>query len=191
MLDHLLYLSTKLYYLRNQKKSVVVLEIEKLAQTYEPIFGKIHFAGLPHMRIVIGKKVMNEMFIFIGLAIAATSLLLYLFFRSIRVVIVCNSVVFVSVIWALGSIGLFGFDISLLMALIPPLMIVIGIPNCIFLITKFHQEYQKTGSQLKAIYLVITKIGVATFLTNLTTALGFATFMFTNSEKLIEFGFIA
>ena len=178
-------------YLRNQKKSVVVLEIEKLAQTYEPIFGKIHFAGLPHMRIVIGKKVMNEMFIFIGLAIAATSLLLYLFFRSIRVVIVCNSVVFVSVIWALGSIGLFGFDISLLMALIPPLMIVIGIPNCIFLITKFHQEYQKTGSQLKAIYLVITKIGVATFLTNLTTALGFATFMFTNSEKLIEFGFIA
>jgi predicted RND superfamily exporter protein len=178
-------------FLSDQKKSSVVLDIEAFALSYEKYFGKIHFAGLPHIRVVIGKRVVNEMYIFIGLAIAVTSLLLYMFFRSMRVVLFCNVVVFVAVIWSLGSIGLFNFNLSILMALIPPLMIVIGIPNCIFLLTKFHREVKDHGNKTKALSRVIQKVGNATFLTNLTTALGFSTFIFTNSEKLIEFGTIA
>lgn len=178
-------------YLSDQKKSSVVLDIEEFALNYEQYFGKIRFAGLPHIRVVIGKRVVSEMYIFIGLAIAVTSILLYLFFRSIRVVLFCNLVVFIAVIWSLGSIGLFGFNLSILMALIPPLMIVIGIPNCIFLLTKFHKEVSDHGNKTKALSRVIQKVGNATFLTNLTTALGFSTFIFTNSEKLIEFGTIA
>ncbi len=178
-------------FLSDQKKSTVVIDIEDLALTYETYFGKMHFAGLPHIRVVIGKRVVNEMYIFIGLAILVTSILLFVFFRSFRVVIFCNVVVFVAVIWSLGSIGLFGFNLSILMALIPPLMIVIGIPNCIFLLTKFHREVKSHGNKTKALSRVIQKVGNATFLTNLTTALGFSTFVFTNSEKLIEFGIIA
>jgi uncharacterized protein len=178
-------------FLSNQKKSGVVLDIEKLADTYSPVFGKIHFAGLPHIRVVVGKRVINEMYIFIGLAIFVTSLLLYIFFRSLRVVLICNAVVFTAVIWSMGIIGMLGFNISILMALIPPLMIVIGIPNCIFLMTKYHQEVKKHGNKIKALTIVIQKIGTATFLTNFTTALGFSTFIFTNSEKLTEFGIVA
>jgi uncharacterized protein len=178
-------------FLSNQKKSGVVLDIEKLAETYSPVFGKIHFAGLPHIRVVVGKRVINEMYIFIGLAIFVTSLLLYIFFRSLRVVLICNAVVFTAVIWSMGIIGMLGFNISILMALIPPLMIVIGIPNCIFLMTKYHQEVKKHGNKIKALTIVIQKIGTATFLTNFTTALGFSTFIFTNSEKLTEFGIVA
>jgi predicted RND superfamily exporter protein len=178
-------------YLADQKKANVVLEIEDVARSYEKYFGKIRFAGLPHLRVIIGKRVINEMYIFIGLSILVTSLLLYLFFRSIRVVVICNLVVVVAVIWSMGSIGLMGFNISILMALIPPLMIVIGIPNCIFLITKYHQEFKDHGNKVKALSRVIRKIGTATFLTNFTTALGFSTFIFTNSEKLTEFGVVA
>jgi predicted RND superfamily exporter protein len=175
-------------FLSDQNKADVVLDAEAIALGYEHVFGKMHFAGLPHIRVVMGKRVVNEMFIFIGLAIFVTSLLLYLFFRSFRVVLFCNLVVFTAVIWSLGSIGLMGFKLSILMALIPPLMIVIGIPNCIFLLNKFHQEVKDHGNKMKAISRVIAKVGNATFLTNLTTALGFSTFMFTNSEKLVEFG---
>ena len=178
-------------FLSDQKKSKVVLEIEEFALDYEKYFGKLHFAGLPHIRVVIGKRIVGEMYIFIGLAIAVTSLLIFLFFRSLKVVLFCNIVVFVAVIWSLGLIGLFGFKLSILMALIPPLMIVIGIPNCIFLLTKFHREVKDHGNKTKALSRVIQKVGNATFLTNLTTALGFATFIFTNSEKLVEFGTIA
>lgn len=178
-------------FLSDQKKSKVVLDVEAFALDYEQYFGKLHFAGLPHIRVVIGKRIIGEMYIFIGLAIAVTSLLIFLFFRSLKVVLFCNIVVFIAVIWSLGLIGLFGFKLSILMALIPPLMIVIGIPNCIFLLTKFHREVKDHGNKTKALSRVIQKVGNATFLTNLTTALGFSTFIFTNSEKLAEFGIIA
>ena len=147
--------------LSNPKKSKVVFEIEKLAETYSPYFGKTYFAGLPHIRVVMGKRIVSEMYIFLALSIIASSLLLYLFFRSFRVVIQCNIVVFVSVIWALGSIALFGYKLSIMMALIPPLLIVIGVPNCVFLITRYHQEYVRTNMKTKALYIMIRRIGHA------------------------------
>jgi hypothetical protein len=117
-------------FLGDQKKSKVVLDIEKLARSFEPYFGDMHFAGLPHLRVIIAKRIQSEMYIFIALSLGITSLLLYIFFRSFRVVMICLSVVTIAVIWAMGSMAFMGFRLSILMALIPPLMIVIGVPNC-------------------------------------------------------------
>src|SRR5690554_4562519 len=175
-------------YLSDQNKSDVVLHAEDIALGYEHVFGKMHFAGLPHIRVVMGKRIVNEMYIFIGLAIAVTSLLLYINFRSLRVVVFCNIVIFTAVIWSLGSIAMMGFKISILMALIPPLMIVIGIPDCVYLLMFFHQQVKDHGNTIKALSRMISRVGNATFLTNVTTAVGFSTFIFVNSEKLKEFG---
>lgn len=178
-------------FLTDKNKQNVVIDIENLAQSYEKKFGKTHFAGLPHMRVLIGKRVLNEMYIFIGLSIIVSSLLMYFFFRSVRVTIICNIVVLVTVVWSLGTIGMLGYNLSIIMALIPTLMIVIGIPNCIYLYNKYHQEYQHHNNKAKALHRVIKKTGTAMFLTNVTTALGFITFLFTNSEKFYEFGVIS
>lgn len=178
-------------YISDKVKSKVVLDIEELAESYSNYFGKPYFAGLPHLRIVIGKQIMKEMYIFVGLLFVITALLIYLFFRSLRVVAICLTVVVFAVIWSMGMIGALEFKITVVMALIPPLMIVIGIPNSIFLITKFHQEMNNHGNKIKALTRVIEKIGTATFLTNLTTAFGFLTFVTTNSSKLMEFGVCA
>lgn len=178
-------------FIMDQKKAGLVLDIEEVAESYSSYFGKPKYAGLPHLRVVIGKQIMKEMYIFIALLILVTSLLIYIFFRSLRVVFVCNIVVAIAVIWSMGMIGALNFNITIIMALNPPLMIVIGIPNCIFLITKFHQEYLNHGNKVKALSRVIKKIGTATFLTNFTTALGFLTFITTNSPKLMEFGICA
>lgn len=178
-------------YLTDKVKSKVVLDIEELVASYEKKLGKMHYAGLPHLRVLVATRIQGEMFLFIGSSLLVTSLLLYFFFRSFRVVAICNSVVIVAVIWAMGSVAFVGYKLTILIALIPPLMIVIGIPNCIFLMTKFHQEVKEHGNKVKALSRVIQKIGTATFLTNFTTALGFITFAFTNSEKLMEFGLAA
>ncbi|MDX1349376.1 MAG: efflux RND transporter permease subunit [Putridiphycobacter sp.] len=177
--------------MNDMKKAVVLLDIEATAKTFEPILGEIRVSGMPHIRVSVGEKLKAELGLFIALTIIVTSLLLFIFFRSIKIVVICNVVVFVGVIWSLGTIGFFDFKLSILMVLIPPLMIVISIPNSIFLINKFHQEIKDHGNKVKALTRVIQKIGNATFLTNLTTAMGFATFIFTNSERLFEFGFIA
>ena len=177
--------------MRDKSKWGLIYKIEDLARSYEPRFGQIHIAGLPYLKIIIGTRVHDEMFLFIGLSLFVTSVLLYIFFRSFRVVGIALTVVAIAVIWAMGVIGFLEYRLSPLMALIPPLMIVIGVPNCVFLLTKFHQEVKEHGNKIKALSRVIQKIGTATFLTNFTTALGFGTFMFTNSEKLIEFGIAA
>lgn len=178
-------------YLTDKDSCKLVLDIEQIAKRYESKLGKMHFSGLPYIRVVIAKRIQGEMYLFIGFSILVTSILLYIFFRSFRVVGICLTVVGIAVIWAMGSIGFIGWKLSFLMALIPPLMIVIGIPNCIFLMTKFHQEVKEHGNKTKALSQVIQKIGTATFLTNFTTSIGFLTFAFTNSEKLIEFGLAA
>lgn len=175
--------------LSNPKKSEVVLKIEALANQYEKHFGKVYFAGLPHIRVVVGKRIVAEMYIFLALSIFASSLLLFIFFRSLYVVFLCNTVVFISVIWALGSIAFMGFELSIIMALIPPLLIVIGVPNCVFLITRYHQEYVRLDNKMRALFVMIKRIGSVTFLTNLTTAVGFVTF--TSSDKLAQFGIIS
>ncbi|MBM3916817.1 MAG: hypothetical protein FJ349_04280 [Sphingomonadales bacterium] len=175
--------------LSNPKKSGVVLQIEELANQYEKHFGKVYFAGLPHIRVVVGKRIIAEMYIFLALSVFASSLLLFIFFRSLYVVFLCNTVVFISVIWALGSIAFMGFELSIIMALVPPLLIVIGVPNCVFLITRYHQEYMRLDNKMRALFVMIKRIGSVTFLTNLTTAVGFVTF--TSSDKLAHFGIIS
>ncbi len=175
----------------DMKKANILFDIEALCDDYNKILGDIRISGMPHIRVAVGAKLKAELGLFIGLSIGVTSLLLFIFFRSIKIVLIANTVVFAGVIWSLGSIGALDYQLSILMVLIPPLIIVISIPNCIFLINKFHQEIKTHGNKAKALSRVIQKIGNATFLTNLTTALGFSTFIFTNSERLAEFGLIA
>lgn len=178
-------------FISDQQKANVVLDIEAVVASYSSFLGEPKYAGLPHLRVLIGKQVLKEMYVFIALLIFISSLLLFLFFRSLRVVFMCNLVVAIAVIWSMGTIGALDFNITIIMALIPPLMIVIGIPNCIFLLTKYHQEVLQHGNKVKALSRVIKKIGTATFLTNFTTALGFLTFVTTNSPKLMQFGLCA
>lgn len=199
--DHLLYndstgASLMMVFINPEKfnskeRGTTIADVIKVTDNYRETFPDLHFSGLPYLRDVLFKTLQNELRLFVALSALVTVLIIFAFFRSIRVVIACMAVVIVGVIWSFGTIGLLGYEVSQLMALIPPLMIVIAIPNCIYLITKYHYEFIKTRNKLRSLSHVIQKIGGATFMTNATTALGFATFIFTNSDKLIEFGVIA
>lgn len=151
----------------------------------------VHYSGLPYIRANNTSKVSEEIKLFILLAILITATILLLFFRSFKAMIVSMIIVLVGVVWALGIQALYGYEVTILTALIPPLIIVIGIPNCIFILNKYHQEYKRHGNQILALSRVIQKIGNAIFLTNTTTSLGFGTFIFTDSSILIEFGIVA
>jgi predicted RND superfamily exporter protein len=178
-------------YLNDLKKSGVVFNIQELAHKFCDEMGEVHFAGLPYIRVVLAKRINKEMYVFIAISMLVSAMLMYFFFRSFRAVFICMTVVGVSVIQAMGTIALMGYNISIMMALIPPLMIVIGIPNCIYLYNKYHQELALHGNKMKALNRVVSKTGIAMFLTNVTTALGFVTFLFTSSEKFYEFGMIS
>ncbi len=152
---------------------------------------KVYRSGMPYIRTLNAQNIVDEIGMFVFAAAGVTSLIFFLFFRSVRATIISMLVVLFGVAWALGTLGLFKYEITVLTALIPPLIIVIGIPNCIFLINKYQQEVAKHGNQVKSLQRVIVKIGNATLMTNLTTASGFGTFILTNSKVLKEFGIIA
>ena len=151
----------------------------------------VRISGMPYIRTLNAQNIVDEIGIFVLGAMGITSLIFFLFFRSIRATLISMVIVLFGVVWALGTLGWMGYEITVLTALIPPLIIVIGIPNCIFLINKYQQEVAKHGNQVKSLQQVIVKIGNATLMTNLTTASGFATFILTDSKLLKEFGIIA
>jgi uncharacterized protein len=151
----------------------------------------VHVSGMPYIRTMNAKSIKDEIGTFVGLAFGVTALIFFFFFRSFRATFIAMSVVSIGVLWAFGIIGAFQYEITVLTALIPPLIIVIGVPNAIFLINKYQQEIKTHGNQAKSLQRVISKIGNATLMTNITTASGFATFIFTKSQILKEFGIIA
>jgi len=151
----------------------------------------IHISGMPYIRTINAGTILSEIRMFVIVAALVTSLIFFFFFKSFRATFISMVVVVIGVMWAFGILGLFGFEITVLTALIPPIVIVIGVPNCIFLINKYQHEVKKHGNQARSLHRVIIKIGNATLMTNMTTALGFATFTLTNSKLLIEFGLVA
>lgn len=175
----------------SEERGTTVLDIVAMSETFNSEFPTIHYSGMPYIRDSMYRLLKSEVNLFVGLSALVTIIIIFIFFRSIRVLLACLCVVLVGVIWSFGTIALFGYDVSSMMALIPSLMIVIAIPNCIYLITKYHQEFIRTKNRIRALNAVIQKIGVATFMTNATTAAGFGTFILTSSDKLIEFGIVA
>ena len=151
----------------------------------------VRASGMPYVRTLNSQNIIDEIEIFILAAILITSLIFYLFFRSYRATFISMFVVVIGVMWTFGILGLLEYEITVLTALIPPLIIVIGIPNCIFLINKYQHEVNKHGNKAKSLQRVITKVGNATLMTNTTTASGFATFVITQSKLLTEFGTVA
>lgn len=150
----------------------------------------LRVSGMPYIRTLNAKTIVDEISIFIGASLLVTSLLFFFFFRSFRATLISIIIVIIGVMWSFGFLGLLNYEITVLTALVPALIIVIGIPNCIFLTNKYHQEYKVHRNKAKALQRVTTKVGMATLMTNLTTAIGFATFVASNNQLLLEFGVV-
>lgn len=186
-----IYLDKKIVNTSHRKDYIVSDFIPKI-EAFEKETGiDLRVSGMPYIRTLNAMSILNEISLFIGASLLLTSLIFFFFFRSFRATLIAILIVVIGVMWTFGLLGLFHYQITVLTALVPTLVIVIGIPNCIFLTNKYQQEYSAHGNKAKALQRVITKVGTATLMTNLTTAAGFATFIITSSELLKEFGIIS
>lgn len=170
----------------------IVHEIGKLADDFGTANQlTVYKSGLPHIRTELSVRILKEMRMFIAASIILSALILLIFFRSFTAMWLSLTVVFIGVIWSFATIHLFGFKISVLNALIPPLIVVIGVPNCIYFLNKFHTAWNETGDKKKSLVMMVDKMGVVTLFCNLAAAIGFAVFALTQSQILKEFGYVA
>ena len=178
--------------MNSKKRNGVVAAIRNLAES----FGKnnnqeIYLSGLPLIRTEISTRIADEMKWFLFASVVLSALILLLFFRSFSAMLLSLGVVIIGVIWSMATIHLCGYKITLLTALIPPLIVVIGIPNCIYFLNKYHTSYNETGDRKEALVTMVGRMGIVTLFCNLAAAIGFAVFALTKSEILQEFGVVA
>ncbi|MDR7209724.1 efflux RND transporter permease subunit [Flavobacterium piscis] len=186
-----IYLDKKIVNTAHRKDYILKDFIPKI-EAFEKETGiDLRVSGMPYIRTLNAKSITDEISLFVGASLLITSLIFFFFFRSFRATLISMVIVIIGVMWTFGLLGLFNYEITVLTALVPSLVIVIGVPNCIFLTNKYQQEYLAHGNKARALQRVITKVGTATLMTNLTTAAGFATFIITNSLLLKEFGIVA
>ncbi len=170
----------------------VVLRIVDLGNKFEKATGiKIHYSGLPYTRSVMSQMILNEFILFLCLSIAITALILSILYRNPYAVLFPILIVLIGVGWALGFMVLYGFKITLLTGIIPPIVVVIGVPNSILILNKYRLELSLLTPKLEALKKATETIGFTIFIANITTAIGFGVFCFTKSQILVEFGIIA
>ena len=187
-----IYLDKKIVNTKARKEFIEkYLSAEKISAFEKETNLDLRVSGMPYIRTLNANSITDEIGLFVGAALGITSLLFFFFFRSVRATLISMSVVIIGVMWSFGTLGLLNYEITVLTAIIPPLIIVIGIPNCIFLINKYQSEIRNHGNKAKSLQRVISKVGNSTLMTNLTTAAGFGTFIFTDSKLLKEFGVVA
>ena len=179
-------------YVNSKKRTELVSSLKQLINNY----GKAHniemrISGMPYIREVTTQKMVKEIVGFTVLAIFVAGLILYLFFRSWRPLVSVVTIVLLSVIYMFGIMVLLNFDVTILTGVLPPLLIIIGVENSIFMLNKYHREYNVCHDKIQALHNVIVRIGPANFLTNVTTAVSFASFIITRNVLLVPFGILA
>lgn len=178
--------------LNSKSRNQVVEDVIKVSDDFSRVTGiELHHSGLPFVRAVISGNLAEELKMFLGLSVAVTAIILLFFFRSIRTIIFPIIMIGMVVVWSMGFLVLFGYKITLLTALLPPIIVVIGIPNSVYLLNKYHQEFARHGNKVMALSRIVRKIGLVTLITNFTTAIGFLVLTFTDIIILKEFGLIA
>ena len=187
----LMTISLDKHKLDDKRRIALVDNIIKAVEAYR-IQNKveIHYSGMPYIRTVTMQKIKHELLLFVLISIAVAGFILFLFFRSIRVVLSSLLIVGVSILWVLGTQALFNYQITMLTGVIPSLIVIIVIENCIYILNKYHWEYRSHGNKMRALSQVIHRIGFASLMTNAATALGFAAFIMIPNQLLREFGII-
>ncbi len=176
----------------SKARTFLIQRIQNKVDAFQQQTGiATYLSGLPYIRTIISNRIKQEMNWFIYGSFLLSAITLFLFFRSLSTTIMSLLVVGFGVITTLGTMVLIGYKITLLTALIPSLIVVIGIPNCIYFLNKYHLAYRDTGDKEKALIQMVGRMGIVTLFCNLAAAIGFAVFALTKSQLLKEFGVVS
>jgi predicted RND superfamily exporter protein len=178
--------------INTKDRDQVINDIEHVAGEFSNATGiDLKYVGLPYIRTEVNGSVKRELILFLFLSIIVTAIILLFFFRSWDAVVFPLIIIVVIVIWSMGTLGILGYEITILTGLLPPVIVVIGIPNSVYLLNRYHQQINKHGNKAFALSHVIRKIGIVALITNSTTAVGFFVLLFTGIKDLQEFGLVA
>ncbi len=151
-------------------------------------FDDTHVAGRIFAQEVYLSELQREFVIFLCLAFVIVVLFLWLTFKSLYGIVVPVTIVLVSILWTLGIMHLLGKPIDLMTTMLPTMVFIAGMSDVVHFFSKYFEEVSK-GTQRDKIYpLILKEVGGPTFLTLLTTVVGFLSLLFSSIKPIREFG---
>jgi len=151
-------------------------------------FDKVYIAGKTYAQGVFIEKMKVELAIFLSASILLVIGFLAFAYRSWWGVLVPLLVVMLATVWILGTMGLTGKTLDILMVLLPTIMFVVGMSDVVHIMTKYIEQLRLGFSKEEAIKTTFREVGLATFLTSLTTSIGFLTLLTASIAPIQEFG---
>lgn len=124
------------------------------------------------------------------IALVFIMLILYLTFRRISDVGLPLLIIFVAIFWLLGLMGWVGITYTTMSVAIMPLMLGINIAYVIHILSRYYEEREDGLSVDLSATTSIKTVGVAVFLTAITTVIGFSSFMITDIPPMRDFGLL-
>lgn len=178
--------------LHTKAKHTLIKQVETITRTYAAkLHTEAHFGGVPYLRHYVAQLLPKELWLFVSASLVLTVLALLVYFRSWYAAVFPVILLGLASLWTVGIIGLYGFKLTLLTALLPPVIIILGIPPGIYMLSDYHRLYVAKGNKVRAIEEMLRQLGLVTFMIHANTAFGFLTLYLTNVVPLQEFGLVA
>lgn len=175
-------------YIPKKRSDVLIQKINDLADREG--LGQLVMSGK-----IIGQKyyidvMSTEILLFLGLSAILIIVFLFIAFRSVWGIVVPQIVILLGMLWLIGGMGLFNQPINIILTVLPSIMFVVSMSDAIHLVSRYLDALRTEKSPYEAIVLSIREVGLATFLTSFTTAIGFLTLYFVRVQPIQVFGLV-
>ncbi len=151
-------------------------------------FEEYHYLGRPYFQVELVKMQKREILVSALISGVLVSIIMFLIFRRPWGIALALISIALGMLLFMGFLGATGRELSAMAALYPVLMIIVGTSDVIHIMSKYIDELRKGQTRRNAIRITIREIGLATLLTSVTTAIGFASLLTSRIAPIRDFG---
>ena len=168
------------------ESEVMMKSLDSLIRTYN--FSEYHYLGRANFQKELVWMEKREVAVSTVIAAILVAIIILILFRRWRTMVLALLSIGFSMLFFFAILGMCGRELSAMSALYPVLMVIIGTSDFIHMLSKYIDELRFGHSKDEAIALTIKEIGLATLMTAVTTAVGFATLVTSRVVPIQDFG---
>ncbi len=174
--------------LKQAKELMGALDSLLAAYKREQAFDEVHLLGRAYFQREMVEMEMREVLVSTLLAALLVIAVLFFIFRRWWSVFIAITGIGLALLFFLGLLSALGRELNALAALYPILMCIVGVADTVHITSKYLDELEKGHDRDTAIRITLKEIGLATFITCITTAIGFASLLTNRTAPIQGFG---